>query len=256
VHLGILRRELGEDATKPQRVLAQRGSHPVVAGGRRVSLVEDEIDDLEHRREPLGALGPARDLERHLRLGERTLGPHDALRDRRLRQEKGARDLRGGEAAEQAQCQRDARLGGEDRVASGEHQTQQIVADVVVELRVDIRCFAQQLFLLSERLDLLGQPGLPAQRVDRPVLGDPHQPAARVVGHARLGPLRQRRDQRVLRELLRRPDVAHDAREPRDQPRRLDTPECVDGSVHIAHPWRAITLPSAPRSPRVSRSKT
>ena len=34
-------RELGEDAAEPQRLLAERRPHPVVAGGRRVALVED-----------------------------------------------------------------------------------------------------------------------------------------------------------------------------------------------------------------------
>ena len=64
---GSSRRELGEDAAEAQRVLAQRRAHPVVAGGRRVALVEDEVDDLEHRRQPRRELGAARHLERHLR---------------------------------------------------------------------------------------------------------------------------------------------------------------------------------------------
>ena len=46
--LRLLRRERGEDAAEPQRVLAQGGAHPVVAGGRAVALVEDQIDDLQH----------------------------------------------------------------------------------------------------------------------------------------------------------------------------------------------------------------
>ena len=51
VDLRLLRGELGQDAAEAQRVLAERGPHPVVAGGRRVALVEDEVDDLEHRRQ-------------------------------------------------------------------------------------------------------------------------------------------------------------------------------------------------------------
>ena len=38
---GSSRRQLGEDAAEAQRVLAERRAHPVVAGGRRVALVED-----------------------------------------------------------------------------------------------------------------------------------------------------------------------------------------------------------------------
>ena len=111
VHLGLVGHQLGQDAAEPQRVLAQRRPHPVVAGGRRVALVEDEVDHLEHRREPPAELGAARDLERHVRLGQRPLGAHDALRDGRLRDEERARDLLGGQPAEQAQRERDARLG-------------------------------------------------------------------------------------------------------------------------------------------------
>ena len=62
---GSLGRQLGQHAPEAQRVLAQRRPHPVVAGGRRVALVEDQVDDLEHRRQPRGALVAARHLERH-----------------------------------------------------------------------------------------------------------------------------------------------------------------------------------------------
>ena len=139
VDLRLLRSELGQDAAEAQRVLAQRRPHPVVAGGRRVAFVEDEVDDLEHRRQPGGELGPARDLEGDARLGEGPLGADDALRDGRLRDEERARDLLGGQAAEQAQRERDARLGREHRMAGREHEAQEVVADVVVERGVEIR---------------------------------------------------------------------------------------------------------------------
>ena len=114
------------------------GPHPVVAARRRVAFVEDEVDDLEHRRQPRGQLGAARHLERHARLGQRPLGAHDPLRDRRLGDEEGARDLVGREAAEQPQRQRHARLGREHGMTGDEHEPQQIVADVVVERGLDV----------------------------------------------------------------------------------------------------------------------
>ena len=61
--LRLLRSELGQDPPETQRILAERGPHPVVAGGRRVALVEDQVDDLEHRRQTVGELAPAGDLE-------------------------------------------------------------------------------------------------------------------------------------------------------------------------------------------------
>src|SRR2546423_292721 len=70
-------RQPGENAPEATRVLAQRGLYPLVAGRRRVSLVEDEIDGLEHRLESWSELGAGRDLEWHARCGQRALGPDD-----------------------------------------------------------------------------------------------------------------------------------------------------------------------------------
>jgi hypothetical protein len=58
VDLGLLGREPGQDAPQAQRLVAQRGPHPVVARRGRIALVEDEVDDLEHRGQPRGELGP------------------------------------------------------------------------------------------------------------------------------------------------------------------------------------------------------
>src|SRR5216117_2691730 len=52
MHLGHVLRELGQNAPKTQRILAQRWPHPVLSRRCRVAFVEDEIDDLEHRLEP------------------------------------------------------------------------------------------------------------------------------------------------------------------------------------------------------------
>ena len=116
VNFGLLRSELGQDAPETQRVLAERGPHPVVTGGRRVAFVEDEVDDFEHRRQTGGELVAAGNLERDLRFGERPLGPDDALGDGRLRDEERTRDLLGRQATEQAERERDARLGRENRM--------------------------------------------------------------------------------------------------------------------------------------------
>jgi len=57
--------------------------------------------------------------------------------DSRLRYQEGSRDLLRGQTPEQAQCERDARLGREHRMAGREHQAQEIVADFIVKLGVD-----------------------------------------------------------------------------------------------------------------------
>ena len=133
-------------------------------------------------------LRAARHLEGDARLGERPLGPHDALGHGRLGDEEGPRDLVGGQAAEQAQGEGHARLGGQDGMAGREDEAQQVVADVVVERRLQLRRRQPLpgLQLAAELLVLaLGQLP-PAQPVDGPVLGRGHEPGAGVVRDARL----------------------------------------------------------------------
>jgi len=43
----------------------------------------------------------------------------------------------------------------------------------------------------------------------------------------------ERGNQRVLRELLGKADVAHDPGEAGNQPSGLDPPDCVDGTMRI-----------------------
>src|SRR6185295_19578986 len=95
--------ELSQDAAEPQCILAKRRPHPVLAGRRGITLVEYQIDDLEHRRQTRAELGTAWHLERNARLRERSFRPHDALRDRRLRRQECAGYLRRRKATEQAQ---------------------------------------------------------------------------------------------------------------------------------------------------------
>ena len=264
VDLGFARRQLGQHAPEPQRLLAQVLARPVVAGGGRVALVEDEVDDLEHGGEPRRQLLAARHLERHLRLGERALGPHDPLRDGALGDEEGACDLGRGQAAEQAQRQRDPGLGGEHRVTAGEDEPQQVVGDVV-DLERALVAGECDLELAHELLLLALERGGPPQRVDRAVLGGGHEPGARVVRDARLRPRLQRGDQRVLREVLGEADVADDAGQARDQPGGLDPPDRVDRALGGAHaasapgsagaaPRRAARPTGRPRRSRTSRT--
>ena len=246
--LGLLRSKLGQDAAETQRILAERRPHPVVAGGRRVAFVEDEVDDLEHRRQAGGELGPARDLEGDALFGERPLGPDDALGDGRLRDEERPRDLLGRQAAEQAERERDARLGGEHRMAGREDEPQQVVADVVVERRVEIRHghLCSRLELAAELLVLALEPLVSPQEIDGAMLRGGHEPGARVVRDARLRPLLERGDQRILRQVLGQTDVAHDPRQTGDEPGRLDPPDRVDGAMGVGsrHGYRSHHLQS------------
>jgi hypothetical protein len=214
VHLRLLRHQLGEDAPEAERVLAQGGTKPFVSGSCGISLIEHQINGLEHRPEPRLELRTARHLERHTGLGQRALGADDPLRHRRLGDEEGARDLVRREPAEQPKRQRDARIGGEHRVARREHQPEQVVADVSSSAASRSGTAPPAALELVAELLVLALEHAPPRTVDRPVLGRRHEPRAGIVGTPDCRPALERAQQRVLREVLREPDVAHDAREP------------------------------------------
>src|SRR5215831_3587472 len=96
----LVRNKFRQNPAETERVFAERRSYPVIPCGRRVALVKDEVNDFEYRRQTRCALRPARHLERDTRRTERPLGPHDSLRDRRLRHEEGARDSLGGQTSQ------------------------------------------------------------------------------------------------------------------------------------------------------------
>ena len=231
---GSCRRELGQHAREAQRVVAERGPQPIVAGRRGVALVEHEVDDLEHRREPLGERLAARHLERHARLGQRALRAHDALRDRRLRHEERARDLGRREAADHAQRQRDARLHREHGVARDEHQAQHVVADLIVERLVDrlalVADLPAQRLELSAELLVLAPHELRAADAYRSRDASPsamsHAPG--LSGMPSAGHCSSAATSASCASSSATADVAHDAREARDELRPLDAEDRLD----------------------------
>src|SRR5262249_55842077 len=122
VHLRLIRRKLSQNAAEAQRALAELRTHPVITSGRGVALIKDEIDDLEHRRQTGGKVSAARDFKRNALFGKRAFGPHDALRDRRFRDEEGTRDLFGGESSQEPERECCASFGGEHRMTGYENK--------------------------------------------------------------------------------------------------------------------------------------
>jgi hypothetical protein len=227
----------------------------VTAGGkqsRRNSRYRTRNPDLEHRGEAGGQLLAARHFEGDLLLGQRLLGPHDALGDGRLGHEEGARDLLRGQAAEEPEGERDASLGGEHRMAGDEHQAQEVVAHVLVDRGLQVRHgqFLPDLHLAAHLLQLAVAAPVAAQDVDGAALRGGHQPGARVLRDARRRPLLDGGDQRVLRQLLGDADVAHHPRQAGDEPRRLDAEGRFDRLMIIGrwHGGRSEHLRAAPQA--------
>ena len=122
-------------------------------------------------------------------------------------------------------------------MTGGEHEPQQIVADVVVERGIDgcsevgrgdlvpeVEFVAQCLFPAAMQLAL-------PQTIDRPVLRRRHEPRARIVRHAGGGPRFECGGKRILRDFFGHADVAHHARHTGNDLRRFDAPDCVDRPV-------------------------
>ena len=142
------------------------------------------------------------------------------------------------------------------RMAGGEHQAQQVVADHRRRPRFRDRRSERGLpvvVVIDGRLLARVQLVL-AQTIDRAALGRRHQPCAGFVGHAAGGPVFERGDERVLRQFFGQADVAHHARQAGDQPgdSMRHTASMVRRTwpcVRCAwkHPWAAMT-PPPPRS--------
>ena len=94
-----------------------------------------------------------------------------------------------------------------------------------------------RLELAAELLVLALEQLAAAQPVDGAVLRGGHQPGARVVRDARLRPLLERGDERVLRQLLGEADVAHDPRERR----RSASADSIRQTASIAR-WVSVAV--------------
>ena len=141
--LWLLWRQRSQGASQTERLLAEVRPHPVVPCSGRVPLVEDEVDDLQDRRQAALELAAAWHLEWDARRGKRALCPDDALGYGRLRSQIGTRDLIGLEPTHKAQRERCTGFFGEDRVAGDEHEPEDIVADVLPALGLRLpRCHA------------------------------------------------------------------------------------------------------------------
>src|SRR5262249_1251421 len=103
--------------------------------------------------------------------------------------------------------------------------------------------------------------------IDPALLRGRHEPSAGLVGNARLGPLLECGDERILSKLLRNADVADDPREPGDESCRFDLLDRVNRLVGFGSPgthppssvspsWLAMTTtyPSGSRS-HISRCR-
>ncbi len=193
----VARQPVGEPDGLPAEVLADQG----VAAVGRVALVEEEVDDLEHRVEPAGKLLGRRDLQRDLPIAEEPLGPDEPLGDRRLGGQEGAGDLGDAEAAGGLEGQGDLRLRRERRVIAREDHRELLVAEGIAVALGSTEM--DQVGLGHGQLALLAaEDAAAADEVERLVAGHLNEPGARVLGDAVVRPEPERLEHGVLDDLL------------------------------------------------------
>ena len=192
-----------------------------------------------------------------MRLSQRSLRADDPLRDRRGWDEEGPRDLFGRQSAKDPQGEGDPSVLGEDRMAGHEHEAEEVVADFLFDRVVHVDAISSQLEVASYLLLFSFERLAAADEVERAVLRGAHQPGSRLLGHAFGRPLLERGDEGVLGQLLGRADVADHARQPGDEPGRLDAPDRLDRAMCLGvgiYGKRSVTCPPCRGSAEPRRS--
>src|SRR5262249_4368425 len=108
--LRLVRHQLAKDARQPNGLGAEITANELLPRSRRVSFIEDQVEDRLHGSEAFGQYLRRRNFVGDARVLDLAFGAHQALRERRFGNDEGAGDLRSGEAAEGAQRERHLRL--------------------------------------------------------------------------------------------------------------------------------------------------
>ena len=194
------------DARETDRLGGEVLAHERVAAGRRVALVEHQVEHSEDRGEAVVQRVRRRLAERDAGQPHLLLRAHEPLGHGRLRQQQGARDLGHRQAADEPQRQRHLRLRRERRVAAGEHESEPLVRNHLGVLAGQV---AHRLLQLArEQRLLVAQRRLAPEPVDRAPLRGRQDPRRRRGRDTVARPTVQRDGVGVLHRLLRAVDVA------------------------------------------------
>src|SRR5262249_24058956 len=114
-------------ARNPDRFVRKINTVQTGASARRIALVENEIEDVQHRVESLSALTLVGSAKTIAGFFDELFGAAVPLRHRRLGHEKGMCDFSTGEATDRAQRQCNRGRASERRMATHEEEQQGIV---------------------------------------------------------------------------------------------------------------------------------
>ena len=208
--LRLVGHEARDQRGEPLGVAGQLAALGDLPGRREVALVEDQVEDAEHLAQPCRQLGGIGHAIGDPRVADLPLGADEALRDRRLGHEEGARHGRGLEPADRPQGERDLRLAAQRRVAAREQQRKAIIG---LHRSAGLDAGVERGGLAGQLLHPLAVAGLAPEPVDGLATRGGHQPGAGVARDAVDGPVLERAHGRVLHELLGEVPVAEDAHE-------------------------------------------
>ena len=242
VDLGLVRRELGQHPAQPDRLVAQVRPHPVIARGRRVALVEDEVDHLQDRGQPglpfLARRVPRREPPRRrgpswpVRSAARSSAPAARRRGRSRpcsARRAGATSARPGPAP--------ASTGWQEMKISRSRSSSMSSATTRSKAAVPSSASASRTRPICAYLRS-------SSRLRRnwsigPPLGHGHQPGARVGRHPCARPLLQGGDHGILGQFLGQADVPVGVPgQPGDEPGRLQPDHRLDRGVRLGAPHK------------------
>src|SRR5919198_2206984 len=127
-------------------------------------------------------------------------------------------------------------------MAGDEYKAQQVVADVVIHGCSKVRYLHLPLGdLTTEMFVLAVDERSAAKKINRSMFRRGHEPRARILRNARLGPLFKRGNEGILRQLFCDAHVAHHSSQPGNYPSRLDSPNRLNRAMRIGscHSYRS-----------------
>src|SRR3989441_605496 len=235
-------------------LLAKLVAHEGVAGVRSVALVENQIDHGEHGRQTRRQLGPFGHLVGKFAIADRPLGTHEPLGDRGLGHEKGSRDLRRREASYQPERERDAAVGWQTRMTAGKDQPESVVRDLRGIGHLEALVHRAERGLVGERISARPRTAGVTEAIQRASPCRREEPGAWALRRAVRGPAIERLRERLLDDLLRGVDVAHDPEHGRDDAPDIDTAEEVVQEAFAVSMSRTIRSTDATTRPYSRRN--
>ena len=122
-------------SNRPSRIASPVSSARVTSRRSRITLVKDEIDDLQHRAQSLRQFLRRRHLVRNPCLPNLCLGAHNALRQRTRSDQEGLCYLLGCQPAHLTQGERNVRFRRLRWMTAGKNQAQPIILEAVLFIR-------------------------------------------------------------------------------------------------------------------------